>query len=158
GPRICIHDLGARATVPPVLPANTHRPTLADRALPRGDARQGARARLAGAGRGRPRRLDAGCSAAAAGPPGNRLMTIARHPRYEPRDIPARAAVYSVGGLFGLIALAVIVVAVLFQIWPAAPPAPAKPNVPAPRLESREGQDRPAIDEAAGEKLKGYGW
>jgi hypothetical protein len=85
-------------------------------------------------------------------------MTTARHPRYEPRDIPARAAVYSVGGLFGLIALAAIVVAVLFQIWPAAPPAPARLNVPAPRLESQEGQDRPAIDEAAGEKLKGYGW
>ncbi|HZY53822.1 MAG TPA: hypothetical protein VFE73_11275 [Reyranella sp.] len=85
-------------------------------------------------------------------------MTTARHPRYEPRDIPARAAVYSVGGLFGLIALAAIVVAVLFQIWPAAPRAPAKPNVPAPRLESQEGQDRPAIDDAARKKLEGYGW
>ena len=85
-------------------------------------------------------------------------MTTVRHPRYEPRDIPARAAVYSVGGLFGLIALAAIVVAVLFQIWPAAPPAPATPNVPAPRLESQEGQDRPAIDDAARKKLEGYGW
>jgi len=66
--------------------------------------------------------------------------------------------VYSVGGLFGLIALAAIVVAVLFQIWPAAPRAPAKPNVPAPRLESQEGQDRPAIDDAARKKLEGYGW
>jgi hypothetical protein len=85
-------------------------------------------------------------------------MSAARHPRYERRDIRARAAVYSVGGLFGLIALAAIVVAVLFQIWPAAPPAPAKPNVPAPRLESQEGQDRPAIDAAARAKLEGYGW
>lgn len=85
-------------------------------------------------------------------------MTTVRHTKYEPRDIPARAAVYSVGGLFGLIALAAIVVAVLFQIWPAAPPAPARPNVPSPRLESQEGQDRSAIDAAARAKLKGYGW
>ena len=86
------------------------------------------------------------------------MSTPVGHPQYERRDIPARAAVYSVGGLFGLIALAAIVVAVLFQIWPVAPPAPARPNVPAPRLESQEGQDRPAIDEAAREKIKGYGW
>lgn len=85
-------------------------------------------------------------------------MTTARHTRYEPRDIPARAAVFSVGGLFGLIAVAALVVAGLFQLWPAAPSAPPKPNVPAPRLESQEGQDRPAIDAAAQAKLKGYGW
>jgi hypothetical protein len=85
-------------------------------------------------------------------------MTTSHPPRYEPRDIPARAAVYSVGGLFALIAVAALVVAGLFQLWPAAPPAPIKPNVPAPRLESHEGQDRPAIDEAAREKLQGYGW
>jgi hypothetical protein len=85
-------------------------------------------------------------------------MTTAHHPRYEPRDVPPRGAVFGMLGLFGLIAVAAIVVAVLFQIWPAAPPTPAKPNVPAPRLESQEGQDRPAIDEAAREKLKGYGW
>ena len=85
-------------------------------------------------------------------------MTTAHHPRYEPRDVPPRGAVFGVLGLFGLIAVAAIVVAVLFQIWPAAPAAPTKPNVPAPRLESQEGQDRPAIDEAAREKLRGYGW
>ena len=85
-------------------------------------------------------------------------MTVARHPRYEPRDIPPRAAVLSVLGLFGLIVVAALVVAGLFQIWPAAPPSPAKPNVPAPRLESREGEDRPTIDAAARAKLQGYGW
>ena len=85
-------------------------------------------------------------------------MSTARHPRYEPRDIPPRAAVLSVAGLFGLIALAALVVAGLFQLWPAAPPVPARPNVPAPRLEAQEGQGRPAIDAAAEEKLKGYGW
>jgi hypothetical protein len=85
-------------------------------------------------------------------------MSAARHPRYEPRDIPARAAVYSMAGLFGLIAAVALVVAGLFQLWPAAPPAPPKPDVPAPRLESQEGQDRPAIDAAAQAKLKGYGW
>jgi hypothetical protein len=85
-------------------------------------------------------------------------MTTAHHPRYEPRDVPPRGAVFGVLGLFGLIAVAAIVVAVLFQIWPAAPTAPAKPNVPAPRLESQEGQDRPAIDDAARQHLEGYGW
>lgn len=85
-------------------------------------------------------------------------MTTTHHPRYEPRDVPPRGAVFGVLGLFGLIAVAAIVVAVLFQLLPAAPPAPPKPSVPAPRLESQEGQDRPAIDAAAQAKLEGYGW
>jgi hypothetical protein len=85
-------------------------------------------------------------------------MTTAHHPRYEPRDVPPRGVVLGLLGLFGLIAVAALVVAGLFQLWPAAPPAPAAPNVPAPRLESHEGQDRPAIDAAAQAKLQGYGW
>jgi hypothetical protein len=65
---------------------------------------------------------------------------------------------FGVAGLFGIIAVACLVVAGLFQIWPAAPPMPAKPDVPAPRLEDHEGEDRSAIDAAAQAKLEGYGW
>lgn len=85
-------------------------------------------------------------------------MTAVRHPRYEPRDAPPRAVALGVLGLFGLIGVAALVVAGLFQLWSAAPSAPSKPDVPAPRLESREGEDRPALDAAAEAKLKGYGW
>jgi hypothetical protein len=86
-------------------------------------------------------------------------MTAASRPTYERRDVPARGVVFGVLGLFGIIAVSALVVAGLFALWPAAPPAPVRrTNVPAPRLELQEGQDRPALDAAARAKLQGYGW
>jgi hypothetical protein len=85
-------------------------------------------------------------------------MTSAHRSRYEPRDVDPRGVIYGVLGLFGLIAVAAFVVAGLFQLWPAAPPLPARPDVPAPRLESHEGEDRLALETAAQAKLQGYGW
>ncbi len=85
-------------------------------------------------------------------------MSRVHHQRYEPRDVPPRAAAFGILGLVCLIAVAALVVAGLFQVWPAAPSAPPKRSVPAPRLENQEGQDRPAIDSKARAKLEGYGW
>jgi hypothetical protein len=85
-------------------------------------------------------------------------VSTARHPRYEPRDVPPRGVVLGMLGLFGVIAVAALVVAGLFQLSPTAPPAPSKPNVPPPRLESHEGEDRPALEAAAQAKLQCYGW
>jgi hypothetical protein len=99
-----------------------------------------------------------GDAAAAADAPAGGIMTPARRTAYERRDVSPRAVVFGVLGLFGMIAVAALVVAGLFQFWPAAPPAPPGPNVPPPRLEGHEGEDRPALEAAAQAKLQGYGW
>jgi hypothetical protein len=85
-------------------------------------------------------------------------MTKTRHPRYEPRDAEPRAAAFGVLGLFGLIAVAALVVGGLFGFWPVAPPSPVKPDVPPPRLESHEGEDRAGLEAAAQARLHGYAW
>jgi hypothetical protein len=85
-------------------------------------------------------------------------VTAALRQAYERRDVSPRVVAFGVLSLFGIIAVAALVVAGLFQLWPAAPPAPTKPNVPAPRLESHEGEDRAALEAAAQAKLQGYGW
>jgi hypothetical protein len=85
-------------------------------------------------------------------------MTAVRRPAYERRDVEPRAVIFGVLSLFGMIGMAAAVVAGLFHLWPVAPPTPARPPVPPPRLESHEGEDRPALEAAAQAKLRGYGW
>jgi len=74
---------------------------------------------------------------------------------YERGDV--RPGLVALGALsvFALIGVGAVVVALMFHLFGAAVPDALKPIAPAPRLESSDGEDRPALEAAAQAKIEG---
>lgn len=94
------------------------------------------------------------------------MTTAARSPRYERRDVRPRAVVFGAVGLFLGIGLSIGLVVGLLTIFERQLPHPHTPpsamaTVQAntgPKLELKEGEDRPALEAAAEARLHGYAW
>jgi hypothetical protein len=96
---------------------------------------------------------------------GPRAGQEAAQPAFEPRDLPARAIVRALLGLFGGIAVVGFLVAGLFALLAHTEMPSGKSTLemqrqepPAPRLEVAPSADRAAVEAAAQRKLQGYAW
>lgn len=93
------------------------------------------------------------------------MSAAPRTARYERRDVRPRYVIYATVTLFGGTALSVALVVGLLQLFqaqlprsPGASPAVRQVERGGPKLELKEGEDRPAIEAAANAKLHGYAW
>jgi len=84
---------------------------------------------------------------------------------YDPRDLPVRLVAWLGAGLFAGIILSGVLVAGLVALYlhfhqPAkvSPLESVEQVPPAPRLETTPEGDRASIEQAAKERLAGYGW
>lgn len=82
----------------------------------------------------------------------------ARH--HEARDLPPRAILLALGGIFALIAIAGLVVGGLLHLL-AEPPAPSilpAPPRAGPPLLADQHAERQALEARGAARLEGYGW
>lgn len=89
-------------------------------------------------------------------------MRAPRLARYEWRDVPPRAVILTVAGLFATMAVSAGIVAALVSVLsrdaPARRPLADWTSSAGPPLEIHEGAGRAALDAAARQRLDGYAW